>query len=144
MVRLPFSRRPLPRSARIMRQLRPTISKCRMVSQNIGKISFNSLNWRSRRATADRRLFSIVTKAPMEDTRHDEGFSWMRRVFCYFFGERSDSCPNEFLVVRDSTTKKCTVVDAKPTSTTTTVVENGQFPTKEQAETAMKGMKVCE
>ena len=52
--------------------------------------------------------------------------------------------PTNFYVVRDSTTKKCTVVDAKPTSTTTTVVENGQFPTKEQAKTAMKGMKVCE
>ena len=52
--------------------------------------------------------------------------------------------PTNFYVVRDSTTKKCTVVDAKPTSATVTVVENGQFPTKEQAETAMKGMKVCE
>jgi hypothetical protein len=52
--------------------------------------------------------------------------------------------PTNFYVVRDSTTKKCTVVDAKPTSATVTVVENGQFPTKEQAETAMKTIKVCE
>jgi hypothetical protein len=52
--------------------------------------------------------------------------------------------PTNFYVVRDSATKKCTVVDTKPTSTTVTVVENGQFPTKEQAETAMKTIKVCE
>ena len=49
----------------------------------------------------------------------------------------------EFYVVRDATTKKCTVVDAKPTTTTTTVVDNGTFKTKTEAETGMKTMKVC-
>jgi hypothetical protein len=49
----------------------------------------------------------------------------------------------EFYVVRDATTKKCTVVDSKPTSTTTTVVDNGTFKTKTEAETGMKTMKVC-
>ena len=49
----------------------------------------------------------------------------------------------EFYVVRDTTTKKCTVVDTKPTSTTTTVVDNGIFKTKTEAETGMKTMKVC-
>jgi hypothetical protein len=49
----------------------------------------------------------------------------------------------EFYVVRDATTKKCTVVDTKPTSTTTTVVDNGTFKTKTEAETGMKTMKVC-
>jgi hypothetical protein len=49
----------------------------------------------------------------------------------------------EFYVVRDTTTKKCTVVDTKPTSTTTTVVDNGTFKTKTEAETGMKTMKVC-
>jgi hypothetical protein len=49
----------------------------------------------------------------------------------------------EFYVVRDSTTKKCTVVDAKPTTTTTTIVDNGTFKTKTEAETGMKTMKVC-
>nr|WP_235977173.1 hypothetical protein [Bradyrhizobium archetypum] len=49
----------------------------------------------------------------------------------------------EFYVVRDATTKKCTVVDTKPTSTTTTIVENGTFKTKTEAETSMKTMKVC-
>jgi hypothetical protein len=49
----------------------------------------------------------------------------------------------EFYVVRDATTKKCTIVDTKPTTTTTTVVDNGTFKTKTEAETGMKTMKVC-
>ena len=49
----------------------------------------------------------------------------------------------EFYVVRDASTKKCTVVDKKPTTTTTTVVDNGIFKTKTKAETGMKSMKVC-
>ena len=48
----------------------------------------------------------------------------------------------EFYVVRDATTKKCTVVETKPTTTTTTVVDNGIFKTKTEAETGMKTMKV--
>jgi hypothetical protein len=42
----------------------------------------------------------------------------------------------EFYVVRDATTKKCTVVDTKPTTTTTTIVDNGTFKTKTKAESA--------
>ena len=49
----------------------------------------------------------------------------------------------EFCVVRDTTTKKCTIVDKKPTATTTTVVDNGTFKTRTEAETGMKTMKVC-
>jgi hypothetical protein len=49
----------------------------------------------------------------------------------------------EYYVVRDSTTKKCTVVETKPTSTTTTVVDNGIYKTKTEAETGMKSTKVC-
>ena len=49
----------------------------------------------------------------------------------------------EFYVVRDATTKKCTVVESKPTSTTTTVVDNGIYKTKTEAETGMKTTKVC-
>ena len=49
----------------------------------------------------------------------------------------------EFYVVRDATTKKCTVVDTKPTTTTATIVDNGTFKTKTEAETGMKTMKVC-
>ena len=50
---------------------------------------------------------------------------------------------SEFYVVRDASTKKCTIVDKKPTSTTTTVVDNGVFKTKTEAETGMKSIKVC-
>jgi hypothetical protein len=49
----------------------------------------------------------------------------------------------EFYVVRDASTKKCTVVDTKPTTTTTTVVDNGTYKTKTEAETGMKTTKVC-
>ena len=49
----------------------------------------------------------------------------------------------EFYVVRDSSTKKCTVVDTKPTTTTTVVVDNGTYKTKTEAETGMKTTKVC-
>ena len=48
----------------------------------------------------------------------------------------------EFYVVRDPATKKCTIVDKKPT-TTTTIVDNGVFKTRTEAETGMKTMKVC-
>ncbi|MHC2317380.1 hypothetical protein ACVIHC_004426 [Bradyrhizobium diazoefficiens] len=46
----------------------------------------------------------------------------------------------EFYIVRDATTKKCTVVDTKPT---TTVVGNGVYKTKVEAESAVKTTKVC-
>ena len=49
----------------------------------------------------------------------------------------------DFYIVRDATTKKCTIVDSKPTSTTTTVVDNGTFKTKTEAESGMKTTKVC-
>jgi hypothetical protein len=50
---------------------------------------------------------------------------------------------SEYYVVRDATTKKCTIVDKKPTATTTTIVDNGIFKTRTEAETGMKTMKVC-
>ena len=49
----------------------------------------------------------------------------------------------EFYVVRDSTTRKCTVVDTRPTTTTTTIVDNGTYKTKTEAEAGMKTTKVC-
>jgi uncharacterized protein with FMN-binding domain len=48
-----------------------------------------------------------------------------------------------FYVVRDATTKKCTIVDQKPTTTTTTVVGDGVYKTRTEAETGMKSVKVC-
>ncbi|HZP79468.1 MAG TPA: hypothetical protein VFB45_25260 [Pseudolabrys sp.] len=50
----------------------------------------------------------------------------------------------EFYVVQDAKTKKCTVVDKKPTTTETTVVGNGTvYKTREEATTGMKSVKVC-
>lgn len=49
----------------------------------------------------------------------------------------------EFYVVQDIQTKRCTVVDKKPTVTTTTVVSNGVFKTRAEAEAGMKTIKVC-
>ena len=49
----------------------------------------------------------------------------------------------EYYVVRDASTKKCTVVDKKPTTTTTTIVGNGTYKTRTEAETGMKTIKVC-
>ena len=50
----------------------------------------------------------------------------------------------EFYVVQDTSTKKCTIVDKKPTATTTVVVGDGKvFKTRAEAETGMKTMKVC-
>ena len=51
----------------------------------------------------------------------------------------------EYYVVRDATSKKCTIVDKKPT-TTTTVTQVGPvaFKTRTEAESGMKTIKVCE
>ena len=50
----------------------------------------------------------------------------------------------EYYVVRDATTKKCTIVDTKPTTNTTVVVGDGKvFKTRTEAETGMKTIKVC-
>jgi hypothetical protein len=49
----------------------------------------------------------------------------------------------EFYVVQDTATKKCTIVDKKPTVTTTTVVGDGVYKTRTEAEAAMKTVKVC-
>ena len=49
----------------------------------------------------------------------------------------------EFYIVRDATTKKCTVVDAKPTTTTTTVVGDGVYKTRVEADFAVKTTKIC-
>ena len=45
--------------------------------------------------------------------------------------------------MQDVKTKKCTIVDKRPTVTTTTVVGDGVFKTREEATTGMKTVKVC-
>jgi uncharacterized membrane protein len=51
----------------------------------------------------------------------------------------------EFYVVQDTATKKCTIVDKKPTVTTTTIVTPAGtvYKTRAEAETGMKSIKVC-
>jgi hypothetical protein len=51
----------------------------------------------------------------------------------------------EFYVVQDVKTKKCTIVDQKPTTMTeTTVLNDGKvYTTRTEAETGMKSVKVC-
>ncbi|WP_420964298.1 hypothetical protein [Bradyrhizobium sp. B120] len=52
---------------------------------------------------------------------------------------------DEFYVVQDVKTKKCTIVDQKPVDTTTTVVSPSGtiYKTRSEAETGMKTVKIC-
>ena len=52
---------------------------------------------------------------------------------------------DEYYVVQDVKTKKCTIVDKKPVDTTTTVVSPSGtvYKTRSEAETGMKSVKVC-
>ncbi|UWU95005.1 hypothetical protein [Bradyrhizobium sp. CB1015] len=52
---------------------------------------------------------------------------------------------DEFYVVQDVKTKKCTVVDKKPTDTSMTVVSPSGtiYKTRTEAESGMKTVKVC-
>ena len=51
----------------------------------------------------------------------------------------------EFYVVQDTTTKKCTIIDKKPTVTTQTIVtpSGAVYKTRAEAEAGMKTVKVC-
>lgn len=51
----------------------------------------------------------------------------------------------DFYVVQDVKTKKCTVVDQKPTTKETTVVggDGTVYKTREEAAAGMKQVKVC-
>jgi hypothetical protein len=50
----------------------------------------------------------------------------------------------EFYVVQDVKTKKCTIVDKKPATTTeVTVVGNSIYKTRTEAESGMRTVKVC-
>ena len=49
----------------------------------------------------------------------------------------------EFYVVQDTATKKCTIVEQRPTSTTMVMVGPVGFKTRTEAESGMKTTKVC-
>jgi hypothetical protein len=50
---------------------------------------------------------------------------------------------SEFYVVQDGASKKCSVVQQKPTAATTTLVGTAAYKTQAEAETAMKADKIC-
>ena len=50
----------------------------------------------------------------------------------------------EYYVVQDATTKKCTIVEQKPTTTTVVQVGPLAFKSRTEAEAGMKTIKVCE
>jgi hypothetical protein len=51
----------------------------------------------------------------------------------------------EFYIVQDTTTKRCTIVEQRPTTQTMTIVGPGTaYTTRTEAEGAMKTVKVCE
>jgi hypothetical protein len=50
----------------------------------------------------------------------------------------------EFYVVQDSSTKRCQIVEQRPTSSTTVVVGDGKvFTSRTEAESAMGTIQVC-
>jgi hypothetical protein len=49
----------------------------------------------------------------------------------------------EYYVVQDVKTKKCTIVEKKPTTTTEVTVLGNMFKTRNEAEAGMKTEKVC-
>ena len=56
----------------------------------------------------------------------------------------AQTATTEFYVVQDTTTKRCTIVDKKPTTTTMVQVGPAMFKTRTEAEAGMKTIKVCE
>ena len=50
----------------------------------------------------------------------------------------------EYYVVQDATTKKCTIVEQKPTTTSVVQVGPLAFKSRTEAEAGMKTIKVCE
>lgn len=49
-----------------------------------------------------------------------------------------------FYIVQDTATKKCSIVEQKPTVTTMTVVGDGTvYKTRTEAEAGMKTVKIC-
>jgi len=52
---------------------------------------------------------------------------------------------DEFYVVQDTATKKCTIVEKKPTETNMTIVSPSGtvYKSRTEAETGMKTIKVC-
>jgi len=50
---------------------------------------------------------------------------------------------NEFYVVQDTASKKCSIAEQKPTVATSTLVNTTAYKTQAEAESAMKADKIC-
>lgn len=51
----------------------------------------------------------------------------------------------DFFVVQDTSSKRCTIVEQRPTTQTSVVVGDGKvFTTRSEAETAMRSIQVCQ
>jgi hypothetical protein len=50
---------------------------------------------------------------------------------------------NEFYVVQDTASKKCSIAEQKPTVATMKLVGTATYKTQAEAETAMKADKIC-
>ena len=64
---------------------------------------------------------------------------------CVLAALATPALAQEFYIVQDTATKKCTIVDKKPTVTTQTIVtpSGTVYKTRAEAETGMKTVKVC-
>ena len=60
-----------------------------------------------------------------------------------FSTSASAQTATEYYVVQDTATKKCTIVDKRPTTTTTVQVGPMAFKTRTEAEAGMKTITVC-
>jgi hypothetical protein len=61
------------------------------------------------------------------------------------FASTAPALADSYYVVQDATSKRCSVVLQRPTTTTTTVVGDGKvYMTQTEAEGAMKTVTVCQ
>jgi hypothetical protein len=81
------------------------------------------------------------------DTATKESFMRMKLLIAAagFAAFATPSLAAEFYIVQDTGTKRCMIVEQRPTSQTTVVVGPGTvYTTRTEAEGAMKTVKVCE
>jgi hypothetical protein len=89
----------------------------------------------------------IGFEAGLFDTAIKEEFMRMKLLVAAagFAALATPALAAEFYIVQDTATKHCTIVEQKPTSQTTVVVGGGRtYTTRQEAEGAMKTVKVCE
>jgi hypothetical protein len=91
------------------------------------------------------RMGNLNCRADVFD-REEIWSNAMKRTIICAFGLAVLATPalaEDYWVVRDSSTKHCSIVTEKPTTTTTTVIGTTAFKTRTEAESSMKTTKVC-